>query len=76
MRFVTTAKKYNGPHCQSAQMEKCIHYFVTENDKARFLDWVNELDMKSQGIVDRLIQRVACGGAKKSVENLRDDYSK
>ena len=51
---------------------KSIHYYVTENDKAPFLEWINNLDMKSQVIVDRLIQRVAAGGARKSVRNLKD----
>jgi putative addiction module killer protein len=51
---------------------KKIDYFVTENDKAPFLDWVNNLDITSQLKVDRFIQRVAQGGAKKSVKNLKD----
>ena len=51
---------------------KNIHYYVTVNDKAPFLDWVNSLDIRSQVIVDRLIQRVAGGGAKKSIKNLKD----
>ena len=51
---------------------KSIHYYVTENEKTPFLDWINNLDIKSQVIVDRLIHRVAAGGAKKSVKNLKD----
>jgi len=51
---------------------KKIDYYVTENDKAPFLEWSDNLDMKSQIIVDRLIQRVAQGGAKKSIKSLKD----
>ncbi|MCB9062321.1 MAG: type II toxin-antitoxin system RelE/ParE family toxin [Halobacteriovoraceae bacterium] len=51
---------------------KKIDYYVTENDKAPFLEWVNNLDMASQLKVDRLIQRVAQGGAKKSIKSLKD----
>jgi len=51
---------------------KKIDYYVTENDKAPFLEWSDNLDVKSQIIVDRLIQRVAQGGAKKSVKSLKD----
>ena len=51
---------------------KRIDYYVNENDKAPFLEWSEGLDMKSQIIVDRLIQRVAQGGAKKSIKSLKD----
>ena len=49
-----------------------VDYFVTESNKAPFLEWVNKLDISSQVIVDRFIQRVAQGGAKKSIRNLKD----
>ncbi len=48
---------------------KSILYYVTENGKTPFLDWMNKLDMKSEIIVDRFIQRVAQGGAKKSIKS-------
>lgn len=51
---------------------KKILYYVTENGKSPFLEWINDLDMKSEIIVDRLIQRVAQGGAKKSIKSLKD----
>lgn len=37
------------------------------------MDWINSLDIKQQVIVDRYIQRVAQGGAKKSVKNLKNE---
>ena len=49
-----------------------IEYYVADNDKAPFLEWVDGLDIRSQVIVDRMIQRVAQGGARKSVKNLKD----
>ena len=49
---------------------KDIDYYVTENGKAPFMEWVKGLDIQSQVIVDRYIQRLAQGGAKKSVKNL------
>lgn len=51
---------------------KKVDYYITENDKAPFIEWSKSLDMKGQIIVDRLIQRVAQGGAKKSIKNLKD----
>lgn len=53
-------------------MNKSIHYYVKDNGKAPFLEWINGLDIKQQVIVDRYIQRVTQGGAKKSVRNLKD----
>ena len=53
-------------------MIKSVHYYVKENGRAPFLEWINNLDMKQQVIVDRYIQRVAQGGAGKSVKNLKD----
>ena len=51
---------------------KSIFYYVTESGKMPFLDWMNKLDMKSEIIVDRLIQRVAQGGSKKSIKSVKD----
>lgn len=53
-------------------LTKRIDYYVTQNDVAPFLEWVNGLDIKGQIIVDRYIQRVAQGGAKKSIKNLKN----
>ncbi len=50
---------------------KNIEYYVTSNGKAPFIEWIDKLNMKSQIIVDRYIQRVAQGGAKKSIKNLK-----
>ncbi len=50
---------------------RSIEYYVTSRGKAPFLEWMNKLDMNSQIIVDRYIQRVAQGGAKKSIKNLK-----
>jgi len=44
---------------------------VTLTGKTPFLDWISSLDMKSEIIVDRFIQRVAQGGAKKSIKSLK-----
>ena len=52
-------------------MTKKIDYYVTENKKAPFLDWIGNLDMKAQIIVDRFIQRVGQGGAKKSIKKFK-----
>lgn len=51
---------------------KTVHYYVTKNDKAPFVEWIYKLDIKSQVVVDRIIQRMATGGAKKSIKNLKD----
>ena len=53
-------------------MKKAIDYYVTKNGKAPFLEWNERLELKSQIIVDRFIQRVASGGAKKSIKGLGD----
>ncbi len=51
---------------------KQVLYYVDNNGKIPFLDWVNGLDIRGQFIVDRLIKRVAQGGAKRSIKNLKD----
>ncbi len=51
---------------------KKIKYFVTENGNSPFEDWMNKLDNVAQAIVFRFIQRVAKGGAKKSIKVLKD----
>ena len=53
-------------------MVKQIDYYVTEKGKEPFLEWVNSLNTKTQIVIDRYIQRVAQGGAKKSIKNLKD----
>ena len=52
-------------------MIKNIDYYITENGKAPFMEWINSLDMQNQIIVDRYIQRVAQGGAYKSIRKLK-----
>lgn len=52
---------------------KYVDYFVTEENKAPFLEWSDNLEIKCQIIVDRFIQRVANGGAKKSVKSLKNN---
>ena len=52
-------------------MKKSVHYYIKSNGKSPFLDWINSLDVKQQVIVDRYIQRVVQGGARKSVKNLK-----
>ena len=53
-------------------MIKQIDYYVTKKGKEPFLEWVNSLDTKTEAIIDRHIKRVAQGGAKKSIKNLKD----
>ena len=48
-----------------------IDYYVAKNGKAPFMEWISRLDMQNQLIVDRYIQRVAQGGAKKAIKNLK-----
>ena len=50
---------------------RSIDYYEASNGKAPFLEWMNKLDIKTQIIVDRYIQRVAQGGAKKSIKSLK-----
>ena len=52
--------------------ERNVNYYITSNGKAPFIEWINNLDIKTQIIVDRYIQRVAQGGAKKSIKNLKE----
>ena len=49
-----------------------VEYYITENGRSPFLEWVDAQEIRTQVIVDRLIQRVAQGGAKKSIKNLKD----
>ncbi|MCF8057768.1 MAG: type II toxin-antitoxin system RelE/ParE family toxin [Bacteriovoracaceae bacterium] len=51
---------------------KTVKYYVTEQGKAPFEEWFRELDKFSRAIIIRLIQRVASGGAKKSVKSLKN----
>ena len=51
---------------------KRVDYYLTNNGRSPFLNWINDLDIKVQVIIDRFIQRVAQGGAKKSIKNLKD----
>ena len=53
-------------------MVKKVDYYIIKNGKAPFLEWISRLDIKKQIIVDRYIQRLAQGGAKKSIKNLKD----
>jgi putative addiction module killer protein len=51
---------------------KKIIYFVTDNGVSPFENWFINLDNIAKAIVVRIIQRVAKGGAKKSVKSLKD----
>ena len=51
---------------------KKVRYFVTENGKSPFEDWLNRLDNSVQAIVVRLIQRIAKSEAKESIRTLKD----
>ena len=51
---------------------KKVEYFVKTNGFSPFEHWFNGLETPVQAIVARIIQRVATGGAKKSVKALKD----
>ncbi|MDE0151919.1 MAG: type II toxin-antitoxin system RelE/ParE family toxin [Bdellovibrionales bacterium] len=51
---------------------KKVDYYITKNGKAPFLEWISRLDIKKQVVVDRYIQRLKQGGAKRSIRNLKD----
>ena len=51
---------------------KKVKYFVIENGSSPFEGWLNKLDNMAQAIVVRFVQRVAQGGAKKSIKALKD----
>jgi len=53
-------------------IEKKVIYYAAENGSSPFKDWLKRLDNLSRAIVVRFIQRVATGGAKKSVKALKD----
>ena len=52
-------------------IQKKIDYYVAKNGRAPFMEWISTLDIKNQIIVDRYIQRVAQGGTRKAVKNLK-----
>ena len=53
-------------------MRKKIEYYVAENGKSPFALWLVKLDNRTRVTVYRLIQKVANGGARKSVKRLKD----
>ena len=53
-------------------IEKKVIYYTAENGGSPFGDWLRKLDNLTRAIVVRLIQRVAVGGAKKSIKALKD----
>ena len=52
-------------------INKKVIYYALENGRSPFKDWLQKLDNLSKAIVVRFIQRVAAGGAKKSVKGLK-----
>ena len=53
-------------------IEKKVIYYTLENGNSPFKDWLKKLDNLSRAIVVRFIQRVASGGARKSIKALKD----
>ena len=53
-------------------IDKKVIYYATENGSSPFKDWLKKLDNLSRAIVVRFIQRIATGGAKKSIKALKD----
>jgi putative addiction module killer protein len=53
-------------------IQKKVIYYAFRSGHSPFKDWLKRLDNLSRAIVIRFIQRVATGGAKKSVKALRD----
>ena len=49
-----------------------IIYYTLENGDSPFENWLKKLDNLSRAIVVRFVQRVATGGAKKSIKALKD----
>ena len=49
-----------------------ISYFTTAAGRAPFAEWVKGLDFNTQAVVDRFVDRVSQGGAKKSIKSLKD----
>lgn len=53
-------------------IQKRVVYYTLTNENSPFEDWLKALDNLSRAIVVRFIQRVAAGGAKKSIKALKD----
>ena len=53
-------------------ISKKIIYYTLENGDSPFENWLMKLDKLSRAIVVRFVQRVATGGAKKSIKALKD----
>lgn len=53
-------------------MAKKLDYFVLANGKSPFLEWMEELEYRTQIVIDRFLQRMAQGGAKKLVKSLKN----
>ena len=53
-------------------INKKIIYYTLENGESPFENWLKKLDNLSRAIVVRFVQRVATGGAKKSIKALKD----
>lgn len=53
-------------------INKKIIYYTLENGDSPFENWLKKLDNLSRAIVVRFVQRVASGGAKKSIKALKD----
>ncbi len=54
-------------------MPKKVNYFVMKGGYSPFENWLNKLDHPVQAIILRTIQRVATGGAKKSIKSLKEN---
>lgn len=53
-------------------INKKVIYYTLENGESPFENWLKKLDNLSRAIVVRFVQRVATGGAKKSIKALKD----
>ena len=53
-------------------INKKIIYYTLENGDSPFENWLKKLDNLSRAIVVRFVQKVATGGAKKSIKALKD----
>ena len=52
-------------------INKKVIYYSLENGESPFENWLKKLDNLSRAIVVRFVQRVANGGAKKSIKALK-----
>lgn len=51
---------------------KSLDYYISENGRSPFKDWLTGLDTETQRRIDAYLKRIAYGGALNNVRNLSD----